>query len=110
MSDNCACVLGGDGDGPDVYSITWPRARKTYFCCECHEPILKGETYEHYRGKWDDRWMTFRTCKVCARIRNHMACGGIDFGELRNAIIDELGTDYITGESWFDEGDDRESP
>lgn len=101
MTDSCACIIDMDYDGEscECFSETWPKARKRYFCCECHEPIEPGEVYQNGRGKWDGHWTTYRTCKTCATMRDQLCCGGYIYGGLREAIQDALGTDYVTGES-----------
>lgn len=108
MTDACACIIDMDYDGEpcECFSETWPKAKKEYFCCECGEPIKPGEVYQNGRGKWDGHWGTYRTCKTCAHIRGQLCCGGYVYGGLREAILDALGTDYVTGESWYDDDDE----
>jgi len=81
-------------------------ARKQHRCGECREPILPGERYEYRSGIDQEREpYSVKTCLVCARIRTDFLCCWT-YGELRQAIWDCLGLDYITGATV--EPDERE--
>lgn len=63
-------------DGPEVGTKTMRKARKLHKCCECHQEINPGETYEHVTGLWDGAWSSFKTCAICVRIRDDLfPCG-----------------------------------
>jgi hypothetical protein len=92
---NITCDCSVDGyDGPDVYSEEYPIARKTYICCECGEEILPGQKYEKFRGLWEGRWGTYKTCMPCVAIRERCCPHGFIFGMLRETISECLGFDY----------------
>lgn len=84
-----------DCEQPKVAERTLPHARKQYTCCECGSTIDPGEQHECIKGIWDDTWETYRTCMVCAKIRDaamydkpHDEC--IMFG----GLYDCVGYDY----------------
>lgn len=56
-------------DGPQVYSESQPKARTEHRCCECRGRIYPGERYSLFRGCWDGRWSTFKTCEDCVALR-----------------------------------------
>lgn len=81
--DVMCCPLSNDGDGPSCCTTSTPKARKEHRCAECREPIMAGSRYEKVFGVWDGRAETFKTCLLCAEIRDHFACdGGWIYGEL----------------------------
>ena len=95
----CNCSLDTyDYESPEFHSIDNPMARKTHVCCECGESILPGQTYESASGKWDGDVMTYKTCLVCARIRDDYCWGGYLYGGLRETLWECLGLDYVSGE------------
>jgi hypothetical protein len=66
------------------------RARKQHTCCECGEPILRGEWYERVTGLWDGTFGTFATCTLCREIRRAFFCGGWEYTAMWDQIQDEL--------------------
>ena len=60
-----------DCEQPKVAELTYPKARKRYECCECGSAIDPGEQHECIKGIWEDKWETFRTCMVCAKVKDH---------------------------------------
>lgn len=76
MESDCnACLVGNeDGESPAFYVRQTVRARKPHVCEECREPIPKGTTYEYVTGKWGGRFASFKTCLICAAIRDGLAC------------------------------------
>lgn len=92
---NCDCSLY-DFDAPKYYRETFPVAKKGYICCECGEVIPKGQKYNLAVGIWDNSWVSFRTCMTCYRIRRDFCTNGFVFGELREALRECLGIDYLT--------------
>lgn len=87
----CCCTIYADG--PSCCTEELRTARKPYRCCECHESIEPGDTYEYVRGLWDDHWATYRTCKTCAQIRNDYCKCGYVYGELGDQISECLGVE-----------------
>jgi len=58
-------------DKPECYNeIIVRKARKVHLCCECRWPIEKGQAYQYVSGVWDRSPASFKTCLVCAEIRN----------------------------------------
>lgn len=72
--DECYC----DYDPPSFCHSEIRKARKEHTCHECRGRILKGERYEHTRGKWECYIDTFDTCERCYDIRtwtgNNIPC------------------------------------
>jgi len=99
MDIGCSCICSFDGEGPDVSDTNWPKARKEHMCCECGEAIKPGQRYERTSGLWDGAWSTYKTCEACARIRDDLCGCGFIYGELREAISEAFGFDYVMGES-----------
>jgi len=99
MGCSCSCSTT-DYDEADVYSAKIVVARKTHKCCECLEPIEPGEKYEQASGCWEGSWDHYKTCLPCYYIRRDLCCGGWLFGQLRDAVWDAIGLNYITGEVW----------
>ena len=54
-----------EGEPPELFRRTEPRARRSYSCCECSRAINPGDRYVYYTGRWPDRWHTFRRCMWC---------------------------------------------
>lgn len=94
----CSCVCSMDYEGPSVSSVKIVRGRKAYRCCECGETIEKGERHESYAGCWEGEWTTHRTCLGCKAIRDDLCSCGFVFGQLREAVGEVLGMDYVTGQ------------
>ena len=103
MSNFHCCCGSTDHDPPEIFSESFPIARKEHLCVECHEKILPGQKYHYVKGKWEFGWDTYKTCHLCYLIReDYCECGYI-FGELSEALWDCLGFDYRTNEGWDDE-------
>lgn len=90
MSDCNACFYAGDYDGPDLYYKQVRKARKVHKCCECSEEIKPGSEYEHVSGKWDGRMDEFKTCLVCAEIRDTFGCEGYVHAQLWENIMESM--------------------
>ncbi len=84
---------------PIFFSAAWPVARKEHTCCECYGPILKGEKYGSFTGKWhhhaDGKVETYKQhldCEdACRFIRDYMNGGEcIGFGELLDCWRDYI--------------------
>lgn len=93
----CACICSYDAELPEFHLARMLRARKQHTCCECGETIEPGTYYEQVTGKWDGWIGTFKTCELCVRIREDWCCTW-EYGDLRNALWECLGFDYVTGE------------
>lgn len=93
----CECSCSMDYEGPSVHSVKVVKARKAHRCCECGEAIEKGERYERYSGCWDGEWTDYKTCLGCRAIRDDLCSCGFVFGQLREAVGEVLGMDYVTG-------------
>lgn len=59
-----------DGEDPSVIWVTNPIARKEHRCCECLSVISPGEKYELVKGVWNGEFLTFKTCQICAIVRD----------------------------------------
>lgn len=89
----CFCSFG-DAELPSVYSHARRAARIEHRCCECLEPIARGETYEFFTGCWDGKWHAYKTCLFCARERDRWQRENeaiLEFGGLACAIYCDLG-------------------
>lgn len=64
----CSCDF--DAPSPEFYNETYHKAAKEHCCDECGDKIEVGERYQYISGKWDGDFMTFKTCEICARIRD----------------------------------------
>lgn len=103
MDIGCSCSCSMDGERPVVFEEHWPKARKEHVCVECGETIKLGQRYEYASGLWDGFWDHHKTCKTCVNIRNDVCCGSFIYGELREAIWETYGVDYVTGDIWEEE-------
>lgn len=63
----CYCEPEYEGEYAEVWRVSWHKARKKHFCCECHEPIAVGSPYEKIFSVYDGEASTYRTCEFCAR-------------------------------------------
>lgn len=50
---------------PEWYTETYPIAKKTHHCCECHRPIPKGTQYARCAGKFDGTVFTETQHQEC---------------------------------------------
>jgi len=86
----CDCSIDF-GDYPEFYREEYPKARKTYRCCECGENIEPGQKYHKVVGKWDGDFEIYRTCMTCYHIRKDYCPNGFIFGELAEVVYECLG-------------------
>ena len=89
------CCCNSDFDGPDVLTERIVRARKSYKCYECYEIIKPGDTYEYTKGLWDGTCSTFKTCRLCARIRDSLFECGFTYGALDELLQEYYGVSLI---------------
>jgi len=96
----CSCIIDDYGCEATAspFACQVIQARKRWKCCECGERIEVGEEHEFVRGCWEGYWATYRTCAICLRIRNAYFCTWV-YGSMRERLWEELGVDYITGET-----------
>jgi hypothetical protein len=89
---SCGCLWdSSEGDQPEFHSEEWRKARKTYQCIECRNPIQRGDRYECFSGKWERRMHTYRTCAACQDIRQSLYCeGGWTFGQLWEDVVEQI--------------------
>jgi hypothetical protein len=83
------CIGGGDYDGAyEFQSEAIRRARKQHKCYECHRPILPGQQYHYFSGKWEGEMDSYHTCLDCNNIRRGLSCDGQwpPFGQLWDDI------------------------
>jgi len=91
MSNSCACVyVDVDCDGPELYTVTKPRARKPHKCGECGREIKLSEKYENVVGLWGGRFNIHKTCSVCLDIRSVFFCEGWFFGEVLEYLEEHI--------------------
>lgn len=89
MSCQDVCVwMEADGYSNEFYREETRRAAKPHRCCECQRVIEKGESYA--TGKTEGDFFEARTCAPCDEIRRVFCCEGWVFGELWEAIEDQL--------------------
>ena len=101
MSREC-CFLGA-GCCDDVLWCTdrYCTARQEHVCGECGGTIRSGQRMNLIRQMSLDprRFMIFKTCEPCARMRDQYSCGdGCYLGVMRTELMEHLGMDYVTGE------------
>ena len=92
-----ACSCYEDGEPSEWFRSRRIVARKAHHCCECGGTINPGEKYQRAAGKWDGRVESFKTCLVCARIRNDYCTY---FTMMREQLWEMLGIDYLG--QWMD--------
>jgi hypothetical protein len=95
-----ACCVDYDGEGADVGSLRYPKARKEHTCCECFETIRPGEIYEYATACFDGSWGDWKTCATCCAVRNDHGCYG---GDLWNRLRSQYGAGPIDGDWQSDE-------
>jgi len=98
MSMECGCEEDSYScdNGPQVFSASYPRAKKQHRCCECGGSIRPGEEYERAWGVWVGEMSTYKTCMTCVRIRRDYGCSA-SYGWLRWVVWELLGVDYVSG-------------
>jgi hypothetical protein len=99
MSDGCGVCLGGEPDCmAEFFEVDVVKARKVHKCCECGLEIAIGSKYVRESGKWEGEFASFKTCCLCAEIRQAFTCyGAICYGELWNDVREYLFPKMTTG-------------
>lgn len=87
--DSCSC----DYDPPSVHRTNFVKAaRKEHHCYECGSAIAVGEPYENTWGVWDGNVSTFKTCHLCAELRQwaqiSVPCFCWVYGDLHENVRD----------------------
>ena len=93
-------------DMPQAFQSIQRKAAKDHKCCECREPIKKGEAYQYSSGIWDGQPSSFKQCLNCSAIMTAVAdSSGLDefpsFGDLAEWF---QGYEHIgfSGQEWID--------
>ena len=85
------CQIDTDCDYEfETISCTIPTARKDHRCGECGRTIKPGEEYEIYKGKYEGKIYTEKTCLDCVSLRNAFFQGSYVYGEVRETIVDQI--------------------
>lgn len=87
------CTCSCDEDAPIAYWETNPIARKHHVCCECGSTIDPGERYWNFKGIWENKFSTFKTCEICKYICTEAYANGIEcipFGCLYEIVGSEF--------------------
>lgn len=83
MSGCNVCISDyAEGDRPSFHSVKIVAARKPHRCYECRRFMSIGERYEAVSGQWGGHFARYRTCLVCAEIRDAFCCDGFTYGQL----------------------------
>ena len=98
-ADVCISDMGWY-DENDLHDARKRRARVEHRCCECGRTICPGETYEHVAGKSDGRIWTAKTCTECVEIRAALVCGSWVYGDLWEAIQEEVFPAWLRTGPW----------
>lgn len=96
MSECGVCTGGNDGESMDMLSETTPVCRIPFKCCECRREVPKGERYEKHVGVQYGEFSKYRTCTVCAEIRNTFSCGEGWFYEQLGEEMRAFGFENLT--------------
>jgi hypothetical protein len=86
MYDSCICIDESHDTTyvAEKYPIT---ARKEHVCTECYDTIKVGEQYERAVAFGDYGISTFKTCRLCRRIRNSLFACGWFYGQIWDDIM-----------------------
>lgn len=84
------CNIDYDGEQPDFYTCKILISRKEHMCCECFNTIQKGSEYQHITGKWDGRILRYKTCMICAELREVLLDNQVYYSELWDNLGDCL--------------------
>lgn len=80
----------------DIQKSIQRRARKPHTCCECHQPIRVGETYQYFHGVFDGSPYSEHMCSTCNEVarawfkyaRELRIADEVGFGQLAEAICE----------------------
>lgn len=104
---SCCCVDHDYDSAIKCFEPEVRKARRTYRCSECEQPINPGEKYEHVSVLETDMppgkmWFTHRTCWFCMKIREDFFNCGWAYGGVRADFYECQGWDYLG--IWPDQG------
>lgn len=98
--DACSC----DYDMPEFCDVMTRKARKVHKCYECRGTINPGDSYERTAGKWDGEFTEFKTCELCAELRQwariSVPCFCWTYGDLHEhvrSMVEEVRSDVPAG-------------
>ena len=97
MSEGCGVCISADyGEAADVYNSQIRRAAKPHKCFECDKEIAVGEKHEYVSSLYEGEWSSWRTCLVCAEIRDAFYCDGSLSGQvwddMREVVFPKMNT------------------
>jgi len=84
---SCCCV-DRDLNDVDVVDLKHEKnipARKPEKCVECGAVIEKGQIHRYENGLSNGKWVTYRTCIPCFKIRQEFCCSWV-WGEVLNDV------------------------
>lgn len=85
-------------DYPDAFQTKTRKARKEHKCCECYQPIKKGEFYQYSSGIWDGEPSAYKQCLTCYAIFRQVPESEFEeppvFTGLLEWFINQTGRDY----------------
>jgi hypothetical protein len=81
MSD-CGCVYVESDECYEFVNKTFPKARKQHKCDECGRIIKPGEKYELFKGGFEGRVETNKTCMDCMSVVDSFYCDGRILGDM----------------------------
>lgn len=87
---SCSCIYVGDFDSPSFYSREMRKANREHKCSECSRPIAPGEQYENARGKWNEEFAVYKTCRDCLSVRDEFFCDGYPHQGIWEAVTEHL--------------------
>lgn len=80
-------------NAPTFYSESCHTAKKQHTCCECGSSIDPGEKYEKAVGVWEGKFLTFKTCEICQKIKNEALSDGHECIAFE-CLYETVGSDY----------------
>lgn len=92
----CGVCLYFDGDYAEFFSQKEVVGRKDYECSECDRVIPKGAKHQVASMKCDGDFSSYRTCLVCAEIREAFCCEGEMFGGIFWSDMEDYGFPEMT--------------
>jgi hypothetical protein len=91
MSCQDLCIEWADYDwSTEFCRESTRRARKPYRCCECGDVIAVGDLHEYVAGKSGGEFWNYRTCAVCAEIRDAFKCDTWGYTVLWESVCEQM--------------------
>lgn len=91
------CIDVSDGDNVEFFTRKSPKARKSYMCQECSEPIVAGARYVRVSGKCEGEMWEEVLCVPCDEIARAWYCGTVMYGNIWQDVQDTF--DGLTSRS-----------